>query len=44
MHHIQRTQGTTAVGRAMHALAKAHRAWVSADDFEELGARGLPKT
>ena len=25
----------------MHALAKAHRAWVSADDFEELGARGF---
>ena len=42
MHHIQRTQGhNPRVGRAMHALAKAHRAWVSADDFEELGARGF---
>ena len=42
MHHIQRTQGhNPGVGRAMHALAKSHRAWVSADDFEELGARGF---
>ena len=42
MHHIHRTQGnSTNGGRAMHALAKAHRAWVSAEDFEELGARGF---
>ena len=42
MHHIHRTQGdSTHGGRAMHALAKAHRAWVSADDFEELGAQGF---
>lgn len=40
MHHIHRTHGNSpGVGRAMHALAKSHRAWVSADDFDELGAQ-----
>lgn len=42
MHHIHRVQGnSTGAGRAMHSLAKSHRAWVNADDFDELGARGF---